>query len=134
MNEQMNSADLLALAQAIYRQGRLDYRDTLLKIGETLHEYVLAFLREADGLHCAKRHENEILRQNAIKKARETLGTSDGWVRTMIVTAMVPGLLGGGKIGDLELFVSGMPSFETGENAVVFVEKSGAYQVVVGLG
>jgi len=40
----------------------------------------------------------------------------------------------GGKIGDLELYVSGMPSFQKGESAVVFVEQSGAYQTVVGLG
>jgi len=40
----------------------------------------------------------------------------------------------GGKIDDLELYVSGMPSFQKGENAVVFVEQSGAYQTVVGLG
>ena len=40
----------------------------------------------------------------------------------------------GGKIGDLELHVSGMVSFVKGENAVVFLEQSGAYQTVVGLG
>jgi hypothetical protein len=40
----------------------------------------------------------------------------------------------GGKIGDLELHVSGMPVFERGENAVVFIEQSGSYQTVVGLG
>jgi hypothetical protein len=40
----------------------------------------------------------------------------------------------GGKIGDLELYVSGMPSFQKGEDAVVFIEKSGAYETVVGLG
>jgi hypothetical protein len=40
----------------------------------------------------------------------------------------------GGKIGDRELHVSGMPSFEKGENIVVFTESSGAYQVVLGLG
>jgi len=39
----------------------------------------------------------------------------------------------GGKIGDLELYVSGMPAFQPGENAVVFIEQSGAYQTVVGL-
>jgi hypothetical protein len=48
--------------------------------------------------------------------------------RTVVVTAV------GGKVGDIELYVSGMPSFEKGENAVVFIEQSGAYQVVVGLG
>jgi hypothetical protein len=40
----------------------------------------------------------------------------------------------GGKIGDLELHVSGMPSFQQGEDAVLFIEQSGTYQVVVGLG
>jgi hypothetical protein len=40
----------------------------------------------------------------------------------------------GGKIGDLELHVSGMPVFHQGEAAVVFIEQSGAYQTVVGLG
>ena len=39
----------------------------------------------------------------------------------------------GGKIGDLELQVSGMPSFQKGENAVVFVEESRGYQTIVGL-
>jgi len=40
----------------------------------------------------------------------------------------------GGKIGAIELYVSGMPLFQKGEDAVVFVEQSGAYQTVVGLG
>jgi hypothetical protein len=40
----------------------------------------------------------------------------------------------GGKIGDLTLHVAGMPQFEKDENAVVFVEKSGIYSTVVGLG
>ena len=40
----------------------------------------------------------------------------------------------GGRIGTLELHVSGMPSFEKGENAVIFAEQSGAYETVVGLG
>ena len=40
----------------------------------------------------------------------------------------------GGKIGDIILHVSGMPSFEKGEDTVVFVEKAGLYSIVVGLG
>jgi hypothetical protein len=39
----------------------------------------------------------------------------------------------GGRIGDVELYVSGMPFFERGENAVIFIEQSAAYQTVVGL-
>jgi hypothetical protein len=40
----------------------------------------------------------------------------------------------GGKIGDVELHVSGMPAFQRGENAVVFIEESAGRQVVLGLG
>jgi hypothetical protein len=39
----------------------------------------------------------------------------------------------GGKVGDVELHVSGMPSFQQGESAVVFIEQSRGYQVVLGL-
>jgi hypothetical protein len=40
----------------------------------------------------------------------------------------------GGKIGDRELHVSGMPSFQKDENIVLFTESSGSYEVVLGLG
>jgi hypothetical protein len=40
----------------------------------------------------------------------------------------------GGKIGDVELHMAGMPSFQSGESAVVFIEQSAGYQVVLGLG
>ena len=39
----------------------------------------------------------------------------------------------GGKIGTLELHVSGMPSFHNGENVVLFTEASGSYEVVLGM-
>jgi hypothetical protein len=39
----------------------------------------------------------------------------------------------GGKIGSIELHVAGMPAFETGESAVVFIEPSAGYQTVLGL-
>src|ERR1051326_8725271 len=46
---------------------------------------------------------------------------------TMTVTTI------GGKLGNTILRVSGMPQFQTGESAVLFLEKSGAYTTVVGL-
>jgi len=39
----------------------------------------------------------------------------------------------GGRLGNTVLRVSGMPQFQTGENAVLFLERSGAYTTVVGL-
>src|SRR5262245_6015458 len=40
----------------------------------------------------------------------------------------------GGTIGDLTLHVAGMPVFDKDENTVLFVERTGAYSTVVGLG
>ena len=40
----------------------------------------------------------------------------------------------GGTIGDLTLHVAGMPVFDRDENAVIFVEKTGTYSTIVGLG
>jgi len=39
----------------------------------------------------------------------------------------------GGRIGNTILHVAGVPVFQTGENAVLFLEKTGAYTTVVGL-
>ncbi len=39
----------------------------------------------------------------------------------------------GGRIGDTTLYVSGMPAFATGEDAVVFIEKSAGFSTVVGM-
>jgi hypothetical protein len=47
--------------------------------------------------------------------------------RTVEVTTL------GGRIGNRELRVSGMPAFDAGEEAVVFIEKSNAVSLVVGL-
>jgi hypothetical protein len=40
----------------------------------------------------------------------------------------------GGRIGTLELHVSGMPTFRNDENVLLFTESSGSYEVVLGLG
>jgi hypothetical protein len=59
----------------------------------------------------------------------EVLETIKGPVRRSIEVTTI-----GGTVGDITLHVAGMPVFETGRNAVVFVEKSGAFSTVVGLG
>jgi len=40
----------------------------------------------------------------------------------------------GGKIGDVELHVAGMPNLDPGEDAVVFIEQTRTFSTVVGLG
>lgn len=39
----------------------------------------------------------------------------------------------GGRIGSTVLHVSGMPVFQPGDKAILFLEKSGAYSTIVGL-
>jgi hypothetical protein len=48
-------------------------------------------------------------------------------VSSIIVTTV------GGRIGNTVLHVSGMPVFQPGDKAILFLEKSGAYSTVVGL-
>lgn len=47
--------------------------------------------------------------------------------KTIILTTI------GGRIGNTVLHVSGMPVFQTGEKAVLFLEQAGTYTTVVGL-
>jgi hypothetical protein len=65
-----------------------------------------------------------ILTDYTIAVAENVKGRSPG---TISITTI------GGRIGDVELYVSGMPFFERGENAVLFIEQSSAYQTIVGL-
>jgi len=39
----------------------------------------------------------------------------------------------GGRIGDLTLYVAGMPALHDGESAILFLEQTGAYSTVMGL-
>ncbi|HLH31740.1 MAG TPA: hypothetical protein VKY31_11095 [Terriglobia bacterium] len=56
---------------------------------------------------------------------QESLKGSPG--KTVVLTTI------GGRIGNTILHVSGMPVFQPGENAVLFLEQSGEYTTVVGL-
>ena len=70
-----------------------------------------------DGRLILTRHTIEVL---------ETLkGVNEGTVEITTI---------GGTIGDLTLYVAGMPVFEPGEETVLFVEASGPFRTVVGLG
>jgi hypothetical protein len=56
---------------------------------------------------------------------RESLKGAPGSIVTLTTV--------GGRIGNTILHVAGMPVFQPGEKAVLFLEKSGAYTTVVGL-
>jgi hypothetical protein len=56
---------------------------------------------------------------------RESLKGSPGSIVTLTTV--------GGRIGNTILHVAGMPVFQQGEKALLFLERSGAYTTVVGL-
>ena len=66
-----------------------------------------------------------ILTRHTIEVSETLKGANDGTVEITTV---------GGTIGDLTLYVAGMPAFQPGEEMVVFVEAAGPYRTVLGLG
>jgi len=66
-----------------------------------------------------------ILTRHTIEVAETLKGVNGGTVEITTI---------GGTIGDLTLYVAGMPVFELGEETVVFVEAAGPVRTVVGLG
>ena len=66
-----------------------------------------------------------ILTRHTIDVSETLKGVNDGTAEIVTV---------GGTIGDLTLYVAGMPVFKPGEDTVVFVEAVGPLRTVVGLG
>jgi hypothetical protein len=65
-----------------------------------------------------------ILTDYTIEVAESIKGQSSGLIQITTI---------GGKMGTIELHVSGMPAFQKDENVVLFTEPSGPYEVVLGL-
>lgn len=98
----MTAAELLEKAQATYYHGSRAYRDTLLETGRLLHEFVVARLREGDGVSPKKRIEAGITHEGCIKEAVRALKANTERIRKYIGTSQVVSLLSeGGEVGSL---------------------------------
>lgn len=109
------SAELLQQAKDAYRLGFINYREAMLETGRLLHEFVLAWLREADAKTVWDRTKNKITRQEAIKKASVELDLSIRNTNMAIITWAVFELIAERDVG--ELTYSGLEPF------CVFVER-----------
>ncbi len=98
---------------------RLDL-DGLVSTAQTI---VVGKVRDSDTYWSAD--GRLILTRHTIEVAETLKGFND---ETVEITTI------GGTIGDLTLYVAGMPVFEPGEDTVVFLEAAGPYRTVVGLG
>jgi len=69
--------------------------------------------------------DRKLILTSTILEVTESLKGQTG--RTIEVTTV------GGQVGETVLHVSGMPAFTAGENAILFIERSGQFLTVLGL-
>jgi hypothetical protein len=75
--------------------------------------------------HTYRSGDGKLILTSYTINVQENLKGSSG--STLTVTTV------GGRIGNTILHVAGMPVFQPGERAVLFLEKAGAYTTIVGL-
>jgi|HubBroStandDraft_4_1064222.scaffolds.fasta_scaffold00029_89 hypothetical protein len=88
------SSELLQQAKVRFQSGERNHRDTLLAVGHTLHDFVLAFLKEGDGMPPWTRLKKSLTRKRAIQVAAESLDVSCKTIRELIITSQAAELLG----------------------------------------
>ena len=110
---------LLALPLSATTVQRLD----LAGLVGTAHAIVVGTVLES--ATCWSPDGRLILTRHTLQVSETLKGTAGGMLDVTTI---------GGTIGDQTLYVSGMPVFTTGEEAVVFLELSGRHSTVVGMG
>lgn len=93
---------LLAGVKQVYRRVDGAYRDGMVRVGELLHEFVLAYLRQGDGRCDSYRSQQGISRRMAIQMAATALVVRPKLVRDWIAISQVKQLLAPeGQLGSL---------------------------------
>lgn len=72
-----------------YHSNILDYRDRMLECGRLIHQYILAYLAEADGTTSNERFRLGISRRQAVVNVREALGANGDSPSRILRVAMV---------------------------------------------
>lgn len=100
----MTAAEILDEAAALWASSRKRYRDETLRVGRLLHDYVLAWLREAEALPQDVRNAKKLSREYATKTAADRLGVTGARINSTIHHAMIVVLLSNdGDCGGLSL-------------------------------
>jgi hypothetical protein len=96
----LTADELLEQAKAAFLRGREAYRDAMLEAGRLLHEFILARLREGEGLDAPERVRRGLTRRSAVRAAGAALAVSPGMVSYLVATWAAVTLLGqGGPLG-----------------------------------
>lgn len=98
--------ELLQQARDTLLQARLSHRDSLLLVGSLLHDYLLAYLREGQGLGENVLIRRELTRQHAVIAAARELNLRVERVCIVVATSQVVALLSdGGNVGQVSYHV-----------------------------
>lgn len=88
---------LLEKAKVAYRGGRANFRTCLLETGRLLHQYIIAFLHQGDGMQDYERLPRKITRRQAVVNASTALELTRHRINELIAVAMVVDLLWDGS-------------------------------------
>jgi len=97
------AADLLAEIKTLHREGERNHRDALIVVGRKLHEFILVYLKEADGLSEYARNKRKINRRQAVRMAANELEVGQQRINYFIEAAMTADLLGSEGLGTIGL-------------------------------
>lgn len=93
----MTAEEMLEGIERAWLTSRANYRDSMLRIGRLLHEYILQGLQEGDQLGEDQRIEQGISRRRLVERAEERLKAPRGKVNELVCAAMGVELLWGDK-------------------------------------
>lgn len=94
VSAERSSEEILNEAQAVWFASKQEYRDGVLRVGKLICEFIVARLREGDGLPEAVRIDRGLTRTRSIWIAAERLGLKDANVNMMVNTCRVVELFG----------------------------------------
>ncbi len=98
----MNADELLKEIQVAYLRGGRVWRDNLLACGAKLHDYILAHVKQGEGLPEARRLKANFTREEAVKNAAAALDVARRNILQMLQGAAVARLLAeDGNVGRL---------------------------------
>jgi hypothetical protein len=100
------AAAILAGVAELLRTTFVNYRDGKIEVGRQLHRYMLARIKEADGLSRRGRYREGISREEMIRDIAKSLKITDNKIRELIRVSQVVDLLTvDGDVGDMSYTV-----------------------------
>lgn len=101
MIENKEASSLLEAASLAYQRANTTYRASLLEVGRLLHEFILAFLKDGDGMDHRERQKAGCTREKAVEVAAESFGVTCVRINEIVAITQAANLLGKDGLGAL---------------------------------